>query len=216
MKERIGSIKITLVDGGINTSKEGVVFEYAKVAVLENGIYKMLDVYEGTSIKINDIKSSNEMDEVARKLNAHVIADGTVKTDKEGKAVISDLTSGVYLLRVSERAAYDSVYPVLIGVPTWNEVTKNMDYEVTVIPKHSPDEPEKVVTGDNSQYMMYIGISIISLILVVGLTCHNHFKCGKIAGNYSEKGGYTHGNDNDTKNSRRTRRVRSRGGRSIN
>lgn len=211
-----GSVRIELSDGAVGTSKDNVVFEYAKVAIWENGTYKIMDAYEGMGIEIKDIKSSKEMDEVVRKLDAHVIVDGVVKTDRDGKAVIPDLNPGVYLLRVSDKAKYDNVYPVLIGVPTWNEITKNMDYEVTVIPKHSPDEPEKIVTGDNHPYINYVGISIISLILVVGLTCHNHFKCGKIAGNYSEKGGYTHGNDNDTKNPRCTRRVRPRGGRSVN
>lgn len=213
---QMGSIKIELSDGGAGTSKENVIFEYGKVADLENETYRVLERYRGMGIEICDIKTSGEMEKAAYEFDTYVSADGIAKTDKEGKTIISGLSPGMYLLRVSDGALYDKVYPALITVPAWNEVTKNFDYEVVVVPKHIPDNPEKVVTGDRTHYMLYLGLSIISLTLVVGLTCHNRFKCGKIAVNYSEKGGYRHGNDNDTKNPRRTRRTRSRGGRSIN
>lgn len=215
-EEAIGSIEIVLEDGSEKTSKEGVVFAYGKIANIENGSYKLLKQYEKLGVEINDISTSEKMEKVIRELDKCDIRDGKVQTDKEGRARISPLSQGVYFVSAIDRGNYDEVQSLLVEVPMWNENTKSMHYDVCVSPKHSPKEPERVVTGDDSSYLKYMGISLISIILVVGLTCHNRFKCGKIAGNYSEKGGYTHGNDNDTKNPRCTRRTRSRGGRSIN
>lgn len=207
-----GSVEITLTDGEEGTRKENVTFEFAKVADLIDGEYHLFQEYEKTNVNLNHIEYSSELNEAAQKLDKLVTAKDDVKTDAEGKALINDLDVGVYLLRVSDKARYENVYPVLISIPTWNEEEGNMNYDITVIPKHSSD---KVVTADNHLYGEYIVLFVISFILLVVLTCHNHFKCGKIAGNYSEKGGYTHGNDNDTKDPCCTRRIRPRGGRSI-
>lgn len=214
--ETNGSIEIVLEDGSEGTSKEGVLFAYCKIANLENGSYRLLEQYEKLGIGINDISSSEKMEQTIRKLDKCEIRDGEVITDKAGKAMISSLDKGVYFICVPDKGNYEEVQSMVVEIPMWNEKTKNMDYNVRVSPKHSAREPERVITGDNHSYLKYMGISIISLTLVVGLTCHNRFKCGKIAVNYSEEGGHTHGNDNDTKNPRCTRRVRSRGGRSIN
>lgn len=207
-----GNIEIVLTDGENGTSKDNVTFEYAKVADLINGEYRLLKEYEEIDVDLNSIEYSSELDEAAQKLDKLVTAKDNVKTDAEGKALINDLEVGVYLLRVSDKARYENVYPVLISIPTWNEEEGDMNYDITVIPKHSSD---KVVTGDSHLYGEYMVLFVISFILLVVLTCHNHFKCGRIAGNYSKKGGYTHGNDNDTKDSRCTRRIRPRGGGSI-
>ena len=208
-----GSIEIILTDGEKGTSKENVEFEYIKVADLINGEYYVLKQYEKAAIDFNNIKYSNQIDEAAQKLDKYVVEGKTVKTDSKGEAIMNDLEVGVYLLRVVDKANYEQVTPTLISIPTWNQEEDTMDYHITLIPKHGSD---KVVTGDGQFFREYIALFGISFIFLVGLSCHTHFKCGKIAGNYSEKGGHTHGNDNDTKDSRCTRRVRPRGGRSIN
>ena len=205
-KEQRGRIEIVLTEG------ENVTFEYAKVADLINGEYHMLQKYEKSDIELNGIVDSSKLGDLAQKLNEYVVEGEKVTTDEKGKAYVENLEAGAYLLRASDEANSEYAYPVLISVPTWNEEEESMNYDITVIPKRSSD---KVVTGDEHLYGEYMAIFGISFILLVGLTCHNHFGCGKIAGNYSEKGGHTHGNDNDTKNSRRSRRIRSCSGRSI-
>lgn len=142
-----GSIEIELTDGDVGTSKEGVTFEYAKVADLSGGQYYLLDKYSDVDINLNDIDRAVELDEAANNLNEYVVADGNVVTDKEGYATISDLEIGVYLLRVSDKAGYENVTPVLVAIPTWNEVDGDMEYDVTVIPKHSPNTPGTIITG---------------------------------------------------------------------
>ena len=167
-----GSIEITLTDGDIGTSKENVTFEYVKVANIIDGQCQLLNDYG--EVDLNSIKYSIELDQAAQKINETAKADNKVMTDKNGKAIISDLEVGVYLLRVSDYAEYENVAPVLISIPTWNEEQESMDFDVTVIPKHSPivkDTPsEKVQTGDRSLYMLYaiLFVGSIGLIFVVG------------------------------------------------
>ena len=50
-----GSIEIELTDGGIGTSKKGVVFEYVKVAEINDGSYHLLSQYSDSKIDLNKI-----------------------------------------------------------------------------------------------------------------------------------------------------------------
>lgn len=175
-----GSIRIQLTDGGLGTSKEGVKFEYAKVAELLGGKYYLLDHYSGTGVDLNQIEYANELDETANILNEYVTADGKTVTDEAGYATISDLEVGVYLLRVSDKAGYENVTPVLITIPTWNEVNGYMDYEVTVIPKHSADTPEviydEVKTGDDNLSTIYIALAVCSGLTFISVFCNSSLR----------------------------------------
>lgn len=180
-----GSIEIILTDGDIGTSKENVVFEYAKVADIVDGQYQLLEKYE--DVDLNSIKYSAELDEAAQKLNEKMKAEGEIATDQKGKATISDLDVGLYLLRVSDKARYENIYPFLISIPTWNEEQGNMDFNITVMPKHTPNEPGtittntpeyknegsssngKIPTGDNTDALFWTGILLISAITAATL-----------------------------------------------
>lgn len=140
-----GSIEIVLTDGDIGTSKENVTFEYTKVADLVDGQYQLLDDYG--EVDLNNIQYSAELDRAAQKINELAKADQKVVTDKNGKATISDLEIGVYLLRVSDKARYENVAPVLIAIPTWNETSGNMNYNITVTPKHTQNNPGTITTS---------------------------------------------------------------------
>lgn len=163
-----GSIQITLTDGGVGTSKEKVTFEYAKVADLIDGQYHMLDDYG--DIDLNSIKYAAEFEVAAQKINEYVIADGAVVTDQDGTVFIPNLEVGAYLLRVCDKAGYENVAPVLITIPTFNEECGDMDYDIMVAPKHSPNVPEKpeenIQTGDTSSI---IGPSVLCLISIAAV-----------------------------------------------
>lgn len=137
-----GSITLTLSDGkGADTSKEGVEFSLLKVADIEKGEYILNDEYSTLGIDINNLQSASDLEAAATKI-AEVAADGTlVSTDMNGKLVFSDLEVGVYLIEASNDENYDDVTPLLISIPTWNEDKGEMDYDVNVIPKHTP-KPE--------------------------------------------------------------------------
>lgn len=140
-----GSIEILLTDGDIGTSKENVEFEYAKVADVKDGRYYLLADYG--NLDLNELKSSADLDEAAQLINAKIQSGKTIQTDNMGRAVITDLEIGVYLLRVSNKARYENVSPVLIAIPTWNEAEGDMDYNVTVIPKHTANQPGEIITS---------------------------------------------------------------------
>lgn len=179
-----GSIEIILTEGDIGTSKQGVTFEWAKVADLEDGQYVMLEKYK--NVDLNDIEHSEELDAAAQKVNAAMEAEGEVVTDQEGKAMVSNLDIGVYLLRVSDKARYENVNPVLIAIPTWNEEKGDMDYEVTVMPKHSPNTPGTIITdtpggssngvfsniptGDATSIWVFVAVMGVCVAIIIAYT----------------------------------------------
>lgn len=190
-EELKGSIQIMLEDGGLGTSKKNVQFAYAKVASLIDGKYDLLEKYKKLKIDLNHIQYAEELDASAQVIDRHVTEVQTVVTDQEGKADILDLEAGVYLLRVADKARYENVHPVLITIPAWNEAVGDMDYAITVIPKHSPNKPGKIFTytpngsehgvdtGDNllpGMYVLLISASVIGVFVV-------HHERRKRAGN---------------------------------
>lgn len=157
--EELGSITITLTDGKAGTSKAGVVFTYAQVADWQDGLFVMRNGYE--SVDLNQVTTANELDEAAKTLAAKMRAEGTVKTDKDGKAALTDLQPGVYLLNVPDRGNYDLVSPALIAIPTFDEVEGVMQYDIEVIPKHTPP-PDIPKTGDEQHPENWIILAVIS------------------------------------------------------
>lgn len=140
--EQTGSIHISLSDGVQGTSKEGVVFSYTQVADIKNGEYVELEKYN-SGLDFNRIETAEDLEQSAKTMQEHVKeADGEVKTDSNGKAVIEDLKVGVYLLNVKDKAKYENVTPTLVAIPTWDEEAGDMLYDVEVIPKHSPETPK--------------------------------------------------------------------------
>lgn len=147
IKQEQGSIEIELTDGGVGTTKEDVVFEYAKVADVVDGEYELLDTYQESGIDLNTIGTAEQLEEVALELSAYKTSDGSCVTDADGKAIIKDLEVGVYLLYASEHTRYDDITPLLIAIPTWGEEEGTMMYDVKVIPKHTPVPPGEIITN---------------------------------------------------------------------
>ena len=113
-----------------------------------DGKYELLEEYKQTNIDLNKLKYAEELKAAAEQLEKVAKKDGEIVTDKNGQAVIENLPIGVYLLDMTDRGVYDNVTSLLIAVPTFYEKEGQMDYDVTVIPKHTPIPPETVKTGD--------------------------------------------------------------------
>ena len=112
IKQEQGSIEIELTDGGVGTTKEDVVFEYAKVADVVDGAYELQDTYRASGIDLNAIETAEQLEEAALELSAYKTSDGSCTTDADGKAIIKDLNVGVYLLYASEHKRYDDITPL--------------------------------------------------------------------------------------------------------
>lgn len=144
----------------------------------------------------------------------------TITVNENGIAKIENLGEGNYQIEIPETADY-TFMPVEVHIPSWSEEEERMLYEITVIPKYSVKEKpisvkettppvEKItspLTSDNGNHGAYIRAGIISLIILVIMSCHNRFNCDTMTGKYSKNGGYNNGNDNDTENPRCARRI---------
>lgn len=178
-----GSIEIELTDGGIGTSKKGVVFEYVKVAEINDGSYHLLSQYSDSKIDLNKIEYAEEMDQAAKKLSYYKTSDGSITTNSSGRAKVSNLGVGVYLLYVSDQSSYDDITPILIAIPTWDEEVGDMIYDVSVYPKHTPVSPGKVTTstphtstnaaktGDIQNFGIWIAAAGCSIVIGITIYC---------------------------------------------
>lgn len=172
-----GSIRITLSDGKSGTEKEGVVFAYKKVADVIGGEYKGIEEYSA-GVDFNKIQNARELEEAAAKIKGRVKRpDGKAATDKNGKTRIRDLEIGVYFVYVENEAKYENVNPFLVAIPTWNEESNKMEFDVEVVPKHEPfpeDTPEAPQTNLDNHYKEIFAIAGGSMILAASLFWFNH------------------------------------------
>ena len=160
-----GKITISLGDTTKKVSKENVVFGIKKVAEIENGEY----ISSSSDLDFNNLDTALKMEETAIKLTENVTPDITVKTDKDGYCEVNDLDIGVYLIYVVDQNKYDIISPSLISIPYFNEDSKEMAYEQSIVPKHTPVPEEKVDTGDNSLndlplYLSALGVAGIGMV----------------------------------------------------
>ena len=138
-----GSITVALEDGVAGTSTEGVEFELIQVGNVVDGLYEYTEDFSDEKTDLNKVEKADEMEELAIRLNK-VASDkkikGTLnKTDNTGKLTFKELKAGIYLLRVTDYNEYEYVEPTLISIPTYDEEVQNsMNFDVTVIPKHTP------------------------------------------------------------------------------
>lgn len=176
--ENKGSITIELEDGGIGTSKENVEFACTKVANTVDGSYELLPDYASSNIDLNQIKYAKDMEEAAKELVTMAKPDFRIKTGKNGIATFKDLSIGVYLIHVVDKARYDEVVPSLIAIPTWDEKEEDLLFDIKIYPKHTPWPPgtietdtpsgshDGVKTGDESPIVLIMSLVGISMLCI--------------------------------------------------
>lgn len=171
--EEQGSIHIKLTDGAAGTNKQNVVFSYAKVADWNDGTYEVTEQFSTSGVDLEQIETAVQMEEAAFEFAAIMKEeDGSAMTDEQGETEISGLKTGVYLLTVKDQADYEEIVPFLVAIPTWNEYSKEMLYDIEVLPKHTPipKEPkESVKTGDSSHGVIYgslVGLAVTGSVLI--------------------------------------------------
>lgn len=159
IEEKIGSITIMLEDTTDSLSKQGVEISIVKVAKVTSQGYKLTPLFEESGIDLMEIETAEELMEASILLknlvpeNAKAIS---LKTDENGQCSFENLEVGVYLLYPKDTAEYENISPLLIAIPTFDEVEGQMQYNVTVYPKHSPNPSiriRKVDSLDNDKVL---------------------------------------------------------------
>ena len=102
-----GNIEICIEDTGEQIKREGVTFQYSKVASLVDGAYEMGKRYEDKGVDLNEVRYAREQEELARTLSKYHYSDGLCRTDCDGKATLTNLRAGVYLIYVEDESEYE-------------------------------------------------------------------------------------------------------------
>lgn len=169
-EKNTGSITIHLEDTSEKISKKGVTFAYEKVAELKDGSLKMLEEYQDET-DLNTIETTEQLREISEALQGKIQQpDGQITTDEQGQASTGKLETGAYLFYVTDKAEYENIVPLVISIPTYNDATNEMEFDITAIPKHFPEEKESPVapqTNFNSRVEPYILIG--GLLIVIGV-----------------------------------------------
>ncbi len=200
-----GNIEILLPDGNIDY------VSYEKVADLVDESYILRERYRESHVNLNDLQTADELEKAAEKLELYAQNNTKLSFQQKDSIRILNLEEGAYLFRFDDSK---HINPILVFIPTYGEISKEGVYDIMILPKYSENDlsPD---TGSKDLLGWYLALFAISLIIILRLACHNRFLCGRMTLNYSEMGGYTYGNDNDTKNPRCPRRIGFSGRRSI-
>lgn len=165
-----GSIQIILPDESGNLKKEGVEFQCIRVADLVNGEYFFFqDLPIEKKSGLQETMTAEEQEQIAKALAEQEYDSKIERTDQNGELLFEDLTVGVYLLKAKDGKAYGTISPALVAVPTWNEIEKEMEYQVKVIPKYTKEVQQSVKTGDSEDMTGYVVAAWIALFCIGGL-----------------------------------------------
>lgn len=177
-EEKTGSIAIQLTDGKAGSNKNGIRFSCVNVADVIAGEYVLDTRYQQSGVDLNGVDSAAALKTVAEKLSGYRTGEEkTATTDQNGAVSFSNLEVGVYLIQGEDNPTFDVIEPALIAIPTWSDEEKEMLYEVTMEPKHTPrpDQPNHTApqTGLQDRTLYYLAgaggcIAVAGVLLLIG------------------------------------------------
>lgn len=147
-------------------SIENVTFGINQIADVVSGEYHLLDEYKDTEIDLNQITTADQLDTAARTLTKAVSkSELSITTDETGMCTAEDLPVGVYLVYPTDLSNYELIEPFIVAIPTFSETKGVMEYDVSVLPKHSPlpririnktdSASHQNITGSDFTFMVY-------------------------------------------------------------
>lgn len=121
---------------------------YKVAEVSEDFQYTLSGKFADYPISIDDISSQGEWKQLSTTLNSYMLADNisptkTAVTDRNGKAVFSDLSCGLYLVSAVDAVQNNKIYhfsEFVISIPTVNDYG-NVNYNISAKPKSVKTEP---------------------------------------------------------------------------
>lgn len=169
LEEVKGSVTVNLEEGKKGTSVKNVELELIKIADIINGQYFLINDLQNTEVNLNTLETAEDMKNAAytiSKITASKNIVGTRKTTNDyGTVKFDQLENGVYLLQATDINKYENIVSTLISVPAFNNESKNsMNYDISIIPKHSPVIAVK--TGDAVDLKLFVVLAGVSAIVI--------------------------------------------------
>lgn len=140
-----------------------------KVGAMVNGVFVLEEAFERSQVDLNELKTAKELEEAADILMKYERSGNIFPLDEEGNVLIQDLEEGVYLLHGYGETKKE-IAPTLVFLPTWMEVEKELQYNITVVPKYSEPAPD---TGHNSPEWLYGGLLAVSALMLIRIVMKN-------------------------------------------
>lgn len=167
--DEVGSITVNLEEGKKGTSVKNVELELIKVGYVVNGQYLFIDDLQDIEIDLNTLETAEDMKNSAYTISKITVSKnivGTRKTTNDyGTVKFDQLENGVYLLQATDINKYENIVSTLISVPAFNNESKNsMNYDISIIPKHSPVIAVK--TGDAVDLKLFVVLAGVSAIVI--------------------------------------------------
>lgn len=167
--DEVGSITVNLEEGKKGTSVKNVELELIKVGDVVNGQYLFIDDLQDIEIDLNTLETAEDMKNAAYTISKITVSKnigGTRKTTNDyGTVKFNQLEKGVYLLQATDINKYENIVSTLISVPVFNNESKNsMNYDISIIPKHSPVIAVK--TGDAVDLKLFVVLAGVSAIVI--------------------------------------------------
>ena len=167
--DEVGSITVNLEEGKKGTSVKNVELELIKIADIINGQYFLINDLQNTEVNLNTLETAEDMKNAAytiSKITASKNIVGTrITTNDYGTVKFDQLENGVYLLQATDINKYENIVSTLISVPAFNNESKNsMNYDISIIPKHSPVIAVK--TGDAVDLKLFAVLAGVSAVII--------------------------------------------------
>ena len=167
--DEVGSITVNLEEGKKGTSVKNVELELIKVGDVVNGQYLFIDDLQDIEIDLNTLETAEYNKNAAYTFSKITVSKnivGTRKTTNDyGTVKFDQLEKGVYLLQATDINKYENIVSTLISVPAFNNESKNsMNYDISVVPKHSPVIAVK--TGDAFDLKLFALLAGISAVII--------------------------------------------------
>ena len=169
LEEVKGSVTVNLEEGKKGTSVKNVELELIKIADIINGQYFLINDLQNTEVNLNTLETAEDMKNAAYTISKITVSKnivGTRKTTNDyGTVKFDQLENGVYLLQATDINKYENIVSTLISVPVFNNESKNsMNYDISIIPKHSPVIAVK--TGDAVDLKLFVVLAGVSAIVI--------------------------------------------------
>ena len=167
--DEVGSITVNLEEGKKGTSVKNVELELIKVDDIVNGQYLLINDLQDTEVNLNTLETAEDMKNAAYTISKITVSKnivGTRKTTNDyGTVKFDQLEKGVYLLQATDINKYENIVSTLISVPAFNNESKNgMNYDISIIPKHSPIAA--AMTNDTANLKIFVVLVGVSAVII--------------------------------------------------